>query len=66
MKANYTKNTNETRVKRIYKRTIALELRKKGFKIVGVEPNPDKPYFDVYIFEDTAEFQKGLTEVLTS
>lgn len=63
MRAN---NTNMPNIKRIYKRTIAFELRKRGFNILGVEPNPFKPHFDVYLFEDTEEFEKELTKVLAS
>lgn len=52
------------KIKKIYKRAIALELRKKGFNIVGTEPNKLKPQFDVYLFKDTSDFQAALTEVL--
>ena len=52
------------KTKKIYKRAIALELRKKGFNIVGTEPNKLKPQFDVYLFKDTPNFQAALTEVL--
>jgi len=47
-----TKNTFK-----IYTRKLALALRNKGFQIVCVEPNWDKPTFDVYCFENTAELQ---------
>lgn len=59
-----TKNTNKT--KKIFKRSIALDLRNRGFKIVGTEPNKCKPQFDVYLFEDTDEFEKALAEVVSS
>lgn len=59
--------SNETfQIKRIFKRSIALDLRKRGFKIIGTEPNRCKPQYDVYLFEDTEEFQKALAKVISS
>ena len=65
MRTNMPMKTKKEKIKRIYKRSIAVELRKRGFNIIGTEPNPYKPQFDVYLFEDTEEFENGLTEVLT-
>ena len=59
-----TKKSNET--KRIYTKSVALELRKRGFKIIRTEPNENKPEFDVYVFEETEDFKKALTEITTS
>ena len=56
--------SNET--KRIYTKSVALELRKRGFKIIGTEPNINKPEFDVYIFEDTQRFKEALTDITNS
>lgn len=39
----------------IFSRKMAYELRKHGFNILRVEPNPYKPEFDCYIFEETQE-----------
>ena len=50
-RTNMTKKSNET--KRIYTKSVALELRKRGFKIIRTEPNENKPEFDVYVFEET-------------
>ena len=66
MNTNMPIKANKTNIKRIYKRMIAVELRKRGFNIIGTEPNPYKPEFDVYLFEDTEEFENELTRVLTS
>ena len=56
--------TNETKkIKKIFTRRLALELRKRGFDIVATEPNPNKPQFDVYLFEDTPSFQKALSDI---
>lgn len=56
-----TNRTNET--KRIYTKSVALELRKKGFKIIRTEPNENYPQFDVYIFEASDGFAETLTEI---
>ena len=47
----------------IYTRWLAVELRNKGFKIVKVQANPNKPEFDCYFFENTKAFQKALGEI---
>jgi hypothetical protein len=52
-----------TNVYKIFKKSIAIKLRKKGFKVIKTEPNYKKPEFDVYFFEDTSEFRKVLNEI---
>ena len=47
-----TKNTFK-----VYTRKLAIELRNRGFQLVGVEPNWEKPTFDVYCFENTPAIQ---------
>ena len=49
--------------KRIYTKSVALELRKRGLKIIRTEPNENKPEFDVYIFEDNEKLKNALTEI---
>lgn len=49
---------------KIFSRAIAIELRKRGFKIIKTEPNYKKPEFDVYFFENTPEFIKVLNEIV--
>lgn len=51
-------------VKNIYSKRVAYELRKRGFKILRTEPSKFKPEFDVYIFENSQEFKKALSEIL--
>ena len=41
----------------VYTRWVAFELRKMGFKIIEVQPNPNKPEFDCYLFEDNKALQ---------
>lgn len=52
--------------KKIYTRKLAYELRKMGFKILRTEPNPYKPEFNLYIFEDTPEFQEAMGKCLAN
>lgn len=52
-----------TKEKIIYTRWVAYELRKQGFPIVRVEPNPNKPQFDCYVFAETAEFIEALLNI---
>ena len=47
----------------IYTRWLAYELRKQGFPIVRVEPNPHKPEFDCYVFAETAELIEALLNI---
>ena len=49
---------------KVFSMSIAIKLRKKGFKIMKTEPQYKKPEFDVYFFEDTAEFRKALNEIV--
>ena len=49
---------------KIFSRSIAIELRKKGFQIIKTEPNYKKPQFDVYFFKDTPAFKKALNEIV--
>ena len=47
----------------VYTRWVAFELRKRGFKIIEVQPNPNKPEFDCYLFKDSKALQNAIREV---
>lgn len=47
----------------IYTKWVAYELRKKGFEILRTDINPNKPQFDCWIFEDSAELRSALSNV---
>ena len=49
----------------IYTKWLAYELRKQGFPIVRVEVNPNKPQFDCWVFEETPEFIKVFTKLIS-
>ena len=53
----------ENKFYRIYSRRIALELRRKGFKIIGTDINENFPQYDVYLFEDTNQLREELTKL---
>ncbi len=48
---------------KIFSAAMAYKLRKAGFWIIGTEPNYRKPWLEVFIFEDTPEFQATLTKL---
>ena len=48
---------------KVFNPYIANALTKKGFKIIGTEPNFKKPQYDVYLFEDKAELRVVLAEL---
>lgn len=53
----------EKNIYKIYSRRIALELRKKGFKILKTDINENFPQYDVYLFEDTKQLREELTKL---
>lgn len=50
-------------IKKIYSRKLAIALRLKGFRIIGTEMNPKRPEFDVYLFIDSQQLRKAMTEI---
>lgn len=51
------------KIYKIFSSTMASKLRKAGFWIIGTEPNMKKPWLDVFLFEDTPEFQQKLAQL---
>ena len=54
-----------TKTKRIYSSKVAGLLCRQGFRVIGTEPNPKKPWLDVFLFEDTEKFQNTLDIILS-
>lgn len=50
----------------IYTRWLANALVKAGFPVVRIEQNPDKPYFDCWVFAETAEFKLAFVNIANS
>ena len=44
----------------VYNKKMALYLREKCFRIINTSPNRNKPFFDVYFFEDNENLQKEI------
>lgn len=45
---------------KVFTLKLARQLCDQGFKIIGTVPNAKKPWLNVYLFENTAEFQRTL------
>ena len=55
-----------TNTKIIYSSKIAGQLCRKGFKVIGTQPNPKKPWLDCFLFEITPEFSKALDVIMSN
>lgn len=54
---------NDIDIQKIFSKKLALELRKKGFKIIGTEPNYKYPQFDVYLFKKSDNLSKAIRDI---
>ncbi|HDR7612516.1 TPA: hypothetical protein QCX47_004189 [Bacillus mycoides] len=52
--------------KRIFKKTLAIELMKRGCNLVKVEPNKHNESLEVYSFEMNERLQISLDELMKS
>ena len=50
----------------VFSRKIAIELRKKGCKILRVEINHKHPQYDCYIFKADEKFLKLFDQILSN
>lgn len=50
------------KTKEIYSRKMAMYLRNKGFELVDMGVNPNRPDFSTFIFEDSPELRKEMFE----
>ena len=48
---------------KIFNARLANALVKKGFSIIGTEPNMKHPQFDVFLFEDSPAFRSALNNM---
>lgn len=46
------------KLKKVYTKKLAYELRRMGHKIVMTQVNPNKPNLDVYIFAEDEKFNE--------
>ena len=52
------------KLKEIFKKSIAMELKNRGFRIEDAKVNFEHPKFVVYYFEDTKELQEELKKLM--
>lgn len=55
---------NKTKTKLIYSKRICEQLMLMGFRPIETIPNPIKPEFICWAFEDTKEFNQALSYLL--
>lgn len=48
---------------KVFSLKVAAELRKQGYRIQEITPNRDKPWLNVYGFDNTEEFRAALERV---
>ena len=53
----------EKKMKRIFRRKVALQLIQKGFMLERTEPNKNYTNLVTYLFLETPEFLQALTEI---
>lgn len=54
----------EKSTKLIHSRKLALALNQAGFPILDIIENRNKRFIDIYVFEDSGEFQKAFTNLV--
>ena len=50
--------------KAIFNRKFAQRLCQQGFKVIDVQPNNNKPWLNVYYFEQTPELLEAFDTIL--
>ena len=63
IKGEIQMRANEIDIQKVFTKKLAIELRKRGFKIIGTEPNYKYPQFDVYFFKKTPELQQAIHDI---
>ena len=48
----------------IYSKVVARKLCEQGFRIIKTEINNEKPWLNVFLFENTDELQKALALIV--
>ena len=52
------------KMQEVYSRKVAFELRKLGFQIIQISPNPYRPELDIYYFDDKPVFKEAFEKVM--
>lgn len=48
---------------KVFSMKLARELGLRGFKLIATEPNRKIPWYNVYLFDDTPELRRAITEI---
>lgn len=64
MKTDTVKTMSEKRGRCIYAAPVARALVNRGFKIIDLKPNKYNHDKTVFVFEETADFNAALEEIL--
>lgn len=51
------------KIKKVFSKRLAYELRQRGCKFIGIEANKYKPEFNVYLFEQNEHLTKAWEEI---
>lgn len=54
---------NMNKIFKVFTLKLARELGLRGFKPIAIEPNRKAPWLNVYLFENSEELQKLITEI---
>lgn len=55
-----------TNTYKVFTLKLARILCDRGFTVVGTAPNAQKPWLNVYLFEDSEELRQNIEEVLNN
>lgn len=53
----------ETNTYKVFTLKLARKLCEQGFIVVGTQPNAQKPWLNVYLFDDTEELRQAVKEL---
>lgn len=55
--------TNQNKTFKVFTKKLANALCKKGFKVVGTAINNEKPWLNVFLFDDTEDLRTAIKEL---
>lgn len=53
---------NGVRTKEVFSMRMAAYLRQRGFEIIDMGTNPNRPKFDTWMFEDTPQLRRAMLD----
>lgn len=55
--------TNKKNTYKVFTTKVANSLCKRGFRVVGTAINNQKPWLNVFLFEDTPELREAIEQL---